>query len=201
LLTYEPSPPLGAPSTLKRGEIAEFHAGEPFVVRSQDELHPFYLASYMTGGAAFDGAGDPEFVNVIPPAQYMSSYTFFTDPTYPETNLVIVRTRARDGEWKDVHLDCAGNVGDFEALGTSDRYEFSRIDLVRHNFENQGACSNGVHVIESDDEFGVTVWGWGTSETGTLASMGFPTQYVSYAYPAGAMVRAINSVVVPATPR
>jgi len=31
-----------------------------------------------------------KFVNVIPPEEFMSRYVFFTDPTYPETHLVIV---------------------------------------------------------------------------------------------------------------
>ena len=60
---------------------------------ARTRTHPFYLASYMTGGQPFDGTGDPEFVNVVPPAQYLPRYTFFTDPTYPETNLVVVRAR------------------------------------------------------------------------------------------------------------
>ena len=38
------------------------------------------------------------------------------------------------------------------------------------------------------------MWGWGSGATGTLY-----TQYVSYAYPAGASVQPINTVVVPPT--
>ena len=34
-------------------------------------------------------------------------------------------------------------------------------------------------------------WGWGSAESG-----GFSSQYVSYAYPAGASVLPINNVVV-----
>ena len=40
--------------------------------------------------------------------------------------------------------------------------------------------------------FGLTVWGWGTS----ASSPGFPSTYVSYAYPAGASVQPINEVAV-----
>ena len=47
--------------------------------------------------------------------------------------------------------------------------------------------------------FGVTVWGWGSAATGEVGS-GFYTQYVSYAYPAGASVQPINTVVIPPTP-
>ena len=40
-----------------------------------------------------EGGFSPEFVNVVPPGQFLPRYTFFTDPTYPETNLVVVRAR------------------------------------------------------------------------------------------------------------
>ena len=40
-----------------------------------------------------------------------------------------------------------------------------------------------------------TVWGWGSGETGGIGA-GFYSQYVSYAYPGGASVKPINSVVV-----
>jgi len=48
----------------------------------------------------------------------------------------------------------------------------------------------------SEAPFGVTVWGWGSS-----ASLGFFTEYVSYAYPAGESVKPINTVVVPPVPK
>ena len=54
-----------------------------------------------------DCRGDPEFVNVVPALEFFSSYVFFTDPTYPETNLVVVRSEATD-VFQDVTLDCAG---------------------------------------------------------------------------------------------
>ena len=94
-LTYDPAPPTGAPSTLSLGQVVEFDAGDPFVVSSQDAQHPFYMSGHMTGAGPYnpdqtDGRGDPEFVNVIPPGEFLSSYVFFTDPTYPETNLVLI---------------------------------------------------------------------------------------------------------------
>src|SRR5690606_6855323 len=71
-LTYDPAPPEGAPTKLDGGMVATFWTREPFVVRSQDAEHPFYVASYMTGCAHVSPAftmGDPEFVNVVPTAQ------------------------------------------------------------------------------------------------------------------------------------
>jgi hypothetical protein len=204
-LTWEPSAPSGAPTSLAFGQVAEFRSAGGFSVKAQDDKHPFYMAAYMTGAAQYDpgydggtgkddGRGDAEFVNVIPPGEFETSYTFFTDPTYPETNLVLVRTKT-NGAFADVLLDCAGALTGWTPIGTSGTYEYTRIDLVRHNFAPVGNCNNGRHEIHSTSPFGLTVWGWGSGETGSVAS-GFYSQYVSYAYPGGASVKPINSVVV-----
>jgi hypothetical protein len=197
-LTYEPAPPRDAPAVLQGGEVAEFRAPGPFVVRSQGADHPFYMSAHMTSCGEVtdlvDCRGDPEFVNVIPAAQYLDSYVFFTDPTYPETNLVVVRTKGASG-FQDVTLDCAGPLGDWQPVDSSGVYEYTRIDLVRGNFEKQGACDNGRHEMSSAAPFGVTVWGWGSGATAP------PSDYVSYAYPAGARIHSINDVIVPAVPK
>ncbi|APR88636.1 hypothetical protein A7982_13985 [Minicystis rosea] len=189
-LTWEPSQPPNAPSTLDVGQIAEFRAPGPFTVKSQDVDHPFYMSAYMTGceelnPAHDDCRGDPEFVNVIPSLQYLSSYVFFTDPTYPETNLVLVRRNDGDG-FKDVTLDCAGKLTGWQPIGSGGKYEYTRIDLVR-DFQPQGSCDNGRHEIHSDAPFGLVVWGW--NEGG------------SYAYPAGTGVQPINTVEVLPIPK
>ena len=201
-LTWEPSAPAGAPTTLSRGQVVQFDAAGPFVVKSQDEKHPFYMSAHMTGAEQFDpnmndGRGDAEFVNVIPPGEFMTSYVFFTDPTYPETNLVLTRIKGTDGSFADVNLDCAGVVSGWAPVGTSGKFEYTRVDLVRHNFAPQGNCNNGRHEIHSKNPFGLTVWGWGSGETGAQFK-GFYSQYVSYAYPGGASVQPINDVVIPA---
>lgn len=194
-LVYEPAPPAGAPLALSSGQLVEFRSQGPFVVRSQDAQHPFYMSAHMTGGSAYSEIGDPEFVNVVPSDQYLSSYVFFTDPTYPETDLVVIRRKGRNG-FADVNLDCAGKLSGWQPVGSSGDFEFTRWDLIRHNFVKQGACDNGRHEIHSAAPFGLTIWGWGNDETGS-----FVTNDVSYAYPAGASVQPINSVVVPPVPR
>jgi hypothetical protein len=207
-LTYDPAPPTGAPTTLASGQLAQFNAAGPFVVKSQDAAHPFYLAGYMTGSqqvdpSGADARGDPEFVNVIPPQEFLSDYVFFTDPTYPETNLVFVRAKAADGSFKDVTLDClATPLTGWQPVGAGGQYQYTRFDLVTGNFQKIGNCDNGRREAKSDGPFGVTVWGWGSAATGgqpdpTMGGTGFYSQFVSYAYPAGASVQPINSVVVP----
>jgi hypothetical protein len=150
----------------------------------------------MTGSATLptEGYGDSEFVNVIPTDQYLSSYTFFTDPTYPETNLVFVRAKSPTG-FKDVNLDCIGTLTGWAPVGTTGNFEYARVDLVRHDFQGQGSCDNGRHQATSDWPFALTVWAWGTPETNPT------TRDVSYAYPAGASVRPLNTVVVTAGPK
>jgi hypothetical protein len=211
LLTYDPSPPPGVPATLALGQVTDFHATGQFIVRSQDAQHPFYMSAHMTGAGLYDpdqqtpptgpadGRGDAEFVNVVPPAEYLDKYVFFTDPTYSETNLVLVRVKGPAG-FADVKLDCAGVLTGWQPLGAAGKYEFTRVDLVRHNFQPQGGCNNGRHEIDSKQPFGLTVWGWGSAETGNLGA-GFYTQYVSYAYPAGAGVAPINTVEVSTVPK
>lgn len=205
-LTWEPSAPPGAPTTLDVGQVVQFNAAGPFVVRSQDTQHPFYMSAHMTGAAAYDpeqngtggkadGRGDAEFVNVIPPGEYLNRYVFFTDPTYPETNLVITRTKGPSG-FEDVVLDCAGPLSGWQPIGSSGNFEYTYFDLSRGNFEAQGNCNNGRHEITSNLPFGLTVWGWGSAATGAQF-IGFYSQYVSYAYPGGASVAPINDVVIP----
>jgi hypothetical protein len=224
VLTYDPTPPPGAPLGINHGEFAEFDDPGPWVVRSQDSNHPFYIAQYMTAGAntaaATDtsvyGAGDPEFVNVIAPQQYLPRYTFFTDPTYPETNLVVVA--AKDpvtNQFPSVDLDCAGTLAGWQPVGLLGKYQFTRIDLSTGNYQGQNGCNNGVHTIQAslpgslsaNGAIGVTIWGWGSAATDPqcgpdddAAAQADPnfTCWVSYAYPAGANITRLNNVVVPA---
>jgi hypothetical protein len=193
--------PAEVPAEIGLGDVVDFEHPGGFVVRSQDVAHPFYLSAYMTGGEAFDDEGDPDWVNVIPPAQFLDNYVLFADPTYAETNLVVIRTRSKivSEGFKDVELDCLGPLTGWKPLGgkpedpTSHLYEYTHVDLVTGNFQGVGNCSNGRREMSSPLPFGVTVWGWGSK-----AAQG--TQLVSYAYPAGASVQPINKVEVQTDP-
>lgn len=190
-LTWTPA--VGGPSTLKKGQVVDWDTGTPFHVTSQDSEHPFMIFTYMSGNQllpGLTGIGDPDFVLDIPPQQYLTRYVFFADPTYPETNLVIVRMKSQaDMTYKDVTLDCAGAVGGWTQLGD---YQWTRVDLSTGNFKTVNGCSNGAHQISSDAPFGLWVWGWGSPLTNPVY-----TQDVSYGYPGGMNVQHINRVVIP----
>lgn len=193
-LTYSPN--VGGPTGLAAGQKAEFVTDKPFHVESQDKDHPFMLFTYMTGSkwsqlANTTGYGDPDFVISVPPQQYLRDYVFFADPTYPETNLVVVRAPGASSGFDDVTLDCAGPLTGWQPVG---EYEWTRIDLIRHDFVGQGNCTTGRHTITSKSPFGLWVWGWGTPETTPS------TANVSYGYPGGMNVLPINPVVIQPVP-
>jgi hypothetical protein len=185
-LTYDP-PDLG-PATLDAGAMAEIRSDSPFTVSSQGSDYPFSAFTYMTGAGSDDsmgGYGDADFVRLVPPAQFLSHYVFFTDVTYPFTTLTVVRQPNANGNFDDVNLDCLGGaVTGWENVGS---YQIAYVKLVDH-WNAQGNCNNGVHTMTSPTAFGVWVWGWGSYDTST--------GWVSYGYPAGEAVTEINDVTI-----
>jgi hypothetical protein len=196
-LTYDP-PVAAAPATLTLGQVVDFESTVAFTVSSQDASHPFYVGQIMPGCMVTSGSrpginpnnttffgtnclGDEEFVNILPPAQFLSKYIFFTDPTYATTNLVFVRVKGATG-FHDVTLDCAGTLTGWQPVGAGGQYEITNVDLVRGTAPN-GTCNNGPHTAQSTGPFGLMVWGLDS--------------YSSYAYPAGGNVTPINTVVIP----
>ena len=199
-LAYNPAAPTGAPLTLAKGQSVLFTAptATPFEVKSQDANHPFYMGQFMTGCGTYasgtestDCRGNPEWVNTVPPQEHLTDYVFSTDPTYPETELVLVRQTGAD-----VTLDCAGTITTgWQPVGTSGTYEWNRADLVTGNFQRVGMCDNGPHVMHGTKPFGVTVWGWGSAASGDYTTPTY-SQATSYAFPAGMSLKQITSVVI-----
>jgi len=190
VLTYEPSRPRNAPETLGAGEVANFITDEIVVVRSQDSKHPFYASVYMTGSTYGNGEGkrtlgDPDFVNVPPADQFLDRYVFFTDYTYPETNLTIVRRKTAKG-FAPVELECGGEVTGWRPVGSSGEYEFAWVTLTTGFVPQKlstGTCGYGRQEAHSDGPFSITVWGTGID--------------ASYGYVAGMGLRPINDAKVP----
>jgi hypothetical protein len=191
-LSYDP-PVAGAPATLAKGQVVDISTKLAFRVRAQDSDHPFALAQLMDTanlpGGSRPGAtapgfglalGDEEFVIVLPPAQFLRRYAFFTDPTYATTNLVVTRVKNND-EFKPVTVDCLGELGGWQPVGQDGLYEVTTADLVRADIGVNG-CKNGHHIAESEGPFGMVVWGLDS--------------YSSYAYPAGGSARALTDVIV-----
>ena len=192
MLDYDPEIPPGAPTTLNAGESATFvqGTGDAFVVRTQSSDHPIYVAAHMTGSSgdvfgqkSFAGIGDPEFVNVVPAHQYMNAYSFYADPTYGETSLVVVRAKLRD-KFEDVWLECAGNLTGWKPIGTRGDYEYVRVDLAKGGREGEkfgeSTCKNGLQRMKSVGPFTATLWGWDNA--------------ASYAYPGGMAQRKLVEV-------
>ena len=195
-LDYDPAIPPGAPTEMNAGDVATFPVGvnDAFAVRTQDAEHPIYVAAYMQGyfGGYYgtpdmSGQGDPEFVNVVPAGQWRSSYSFYADPTYNETSLVIIRAKQRD-KFEDVWLECAGTLEGWTPVGTRGEYEFVRVDLQRNGGAGQSfgdkVCQSGLHRMKSEGPFTATIWGWSFA--------------ASYAYPGGMATRKlVTSPLVP----
>lgn len=191
-LTYDP-PQMNAPANLMKGQVVELSTKDAFRVRAQDDQHPFALAQQMDTanlpGGSRPGAtapgfglalGDEEFVIMLPPAQFLRRYAFFTDPTYATTNLVVTRVRT-GGSFAPVTVDCLGELGGWKPVGGDGLFEFTTVDLVRADIGVNG-CTNGHHIAESEGAFGVVVWGLDS--------------YSSYAYPAGGSAAVLTDVVV-----
>lgn len=188
-LTYDPSRPTGAPLTVRAGEVVSFVTRDPFLVKSQDSKHAFHVNVYMTGAQfnRFAGAGttlgDPEFVNVPATGQFLDRYVFFTDFTYPETGLTVVRRKNADG-FAPVELSCGGEITGWKPLGSSGTYEYAWVTLTTGFTEplaKDGCSSYGRQEAHSKGPFAITVWGIGNA--------------ASYGYVAGTGLRPINDAV------
>jgi hypothetical protein len=158
----------------------------PVVITSQDSAHPIYVGQYLNGcGTNTVDCGDPDFVNVLAPAQFLNRYVFYTDVSYPTTALTIVR-KAVDKKFKDVTLDCLGTISGFVPAGSKGEYETAVAVIKKQNLF-AGTCKDGLQTATSDGPFGITVWG--------LAN------YASYGYPAGGNVSTLNAVYLSPEPK
>jgi MYXO-CTERM domain-containing protein len=194
-LSYQPD--VSGPASLDRGEAVWIQTSEPFVVASQDEDHPFYMFNYMTGGQPLESSavpsynliGDPDFVGVASPLQWLTDYTFFLDPGYLG-ELVFVRERQGEGDspglFSPVEIDCGAELGDRswrEIDGwvpiADGRFEYVRVETW--NPDAYGCV--GRTAARSERPFGLTVWG--------LFS------YTSLAFVPGLSLDPLNDVVIP----
>lgn len=180
MLTYEPSRPEGAPTTLSASESVTFTTDSIFSVRSQDAAHPIHLSTYMTGARKNSTLGDPDFVNIVADDQFLDRYVFFVDHTYSDSTLTVVRRKDQLG-FHDVEVDCIGAIGDWKPLGTDGMTEYAWVQVTK-NRRGVGACTYGRHEATSNGPFGLYVWG--------------VDSYASYGFPAGAGSRPTSPVQI-----
>jgi hypothetical protein len=191
-LTYSPSVPTGAPTTLANGQVADFLFSKAFYVQSQDVDHPFYAARIMTNcevsGTSGPACGDPEFINAVPPEQFIGQYTLYADPSYANLSLDIVEEKGTSGAYGDVMIDCLGGSHAVPASSWSEvgNFRYANVPL-RQNDMPVGSCDAGVHTANSTSRFGLTVWGLG--------------DHTSYAYTPAMSTKALTTVFVPPSPK
>jgi IgGFc binding protein len=183
-LVYEPVAPEGAPETLESGQMERFFASEPFVVRSQDAAHNFYVATVMTGSQSTGSKlGDPETSVASPTDQWLESYGFFSDATYIFSAAIVTRRR-HNGEFRDVMLDCAGALTGWQRITEDYEWAFVEFSRGQRPVPNPGGvCTDGAHRAHSEAPFTLHVWG-----------IGFDS---SYSYAGGTGLRPLTDVRVP----
>ncbi|HVG06139.1 MAG TPA: prenyltransferase/squalene oxidase repeat-containing protein [Thermoanaerobaculia bacterium] len=150
-------------ATLKRGKV--FETGPLAGSHIFSANHPIFVTQFMTG-ARSPGAviGDPSMVNVIPPDQYLNSYTVSTVGGFQDHFLTMIAPASSLGA---LTLDGAPiDAGLFTPIAGSG-YSSAIVPIL-----------GGTHRTSSPQPHGVTVIG--------------VAPYDTYAYPGGARVEFIN---------
>ncbi len=155
-LTYDPPQP-GAPTSIAQaGDVAEIQGNaNSFMITASNKV---LVAQYMEGQEAGGGTGDPAMSLAVPVEQFRTQYLFHA-PTNYESNYVDVTAPMGS----QIMLDGAPLL--FQPIGSTG------FGLARVNGLSAGPASDGNHMIQGNQAFGITVYGYG--------------QYTSYWYPGG----------------
>ena len=169
-------PPPNDSFTIQPGDSFDFYTDVDFVAQS---TAPVQIAQILLSqDYTLDGIGDPA-LTIFPPAeQWREVYVFLTPPTWQRNYFVIARPKGGSGGGDqpgtgDIKLDGGAlpqscvytDIGELEGV----TYESIRCPV-----------DEGQHVLESDIDFGLTAYGYGSAG--------------SYAYAGGADVRPIYTV-------
>jgi hypothetical protein len=174
LVTFEASDEVtgipGVPIALDAGEQIKFRAGGPladpgdFVVQAN---RPILVANYLLSGDELydqlgnDSPGDPAMIIMPPLGQYLPRYVLAVPEGWEPDILTIVRPAGAEVLLDDVPID----DGVFYPVGPT--HEVGRVQTT-----------DGVHVLESDEDIAVTVVGFRDDD--------------SYGYAGGIGTRKIN---------
>ncbi|MCU0660903.1 MAG: IgGFc-binding protein [Myxococcota bacterium] len=157
-VTFEPSS-AHATTLLSKGEFIEFESTGDFIVTGTQKLG---VAQFMVSASPHE-YGDPSMSLVVPIEQYRKSYSFLAPNSYSNNYITVIH---EIGEFPV--LDALPIAGDTVEIND----EFARTNLE---------ISGGIHTIESNESFGLTVYGIG--------------RYTSYMYPGGLDLQKIDSPI------
>lgn len=167
-LTYTPSVPPGAPTTIGAYQTVRFQTDKAFTVTSDDEAKPFALTQFLLSNqaiSAFGQPGDPAMIALPAAAQYETNYIFLVPAGYTSNYVTAIRQAGTD-----VRLDGVSvSAGLWKPLG--------QLGAVDYEYLHMGVPT-GSHTIDSDEPCGIV-------------SVGYSTD-VSYGYPGGSGVHTIS---------
>lgn len=183
---------------LEAGDFATFPSTRDFVMESSQPIAfgQFPESQVAAGfpptvhGTGIPG-GDPSSMMIPPVQQWRDKYVFLTPNAYAfDFFLAAVPATSKllfDGEELETALPrCEyASAGELNVNGATTATAYVAIrcplsDPVAGDLQNPAYQNDGRHVLESEDgqTFGLIIWGW--------------DNFVSYGYPAGTDVRAIN---------
>ncbi len=164
------NPPVAGPWNLMAGQWQETTIDNPVEITANN---PVLVGQFIrsSGGGACSDEGDPAFMLQVPVAQYRLDYVFLTPTTY-DTDYADITAPVGATVWLD---------GNPVTLSTT------VIGASGHSLTSL-VIADGPHVIEATDPIGVMVYAYG-GPGGSGVS-----QNVSYGYPAGLNLEAINPV-------
>ncbi len=125
----------------------------------------FMPVQYLSGDYDAGGIGSPAMVQMVPTAQFLDNYVFVTGTGY-ESNFVQVMREAGSA---DVTYDGGQIVSGWAPI---QGWEVATVSI-----------SEGAHQIESEDNFGIIVYGWNSKPTVMTTA--------AYAYPGGMKTEVI----------
>jgi hypothetical protein len=167
-----PAQPGGAFTLMKKGDVRDVvvASGNSFAFHGNG---PFMPVQYLASNAEAAKIGDPAMVQTIPVQQHLKRYVFVTGIGFDLNYAQVVREH--DGAEVYVNGEPVGdyyfvNGGSFESGGELIPLRYDAADVL---LDTGGEAR--VFVVESEEPFGVSVFGYASGAGGNSA----------YAYPGG----------------
>jgi len=167
-LSYSPSAPAGAPTTINAGQTIRFQTNQAFSVTSGDPDRPFAVTQFVLSAQIIDvfaNAGDPAMISLPAAAQFQDTYIFLVPAGYESNYVTVIRVAGTEVSRDGVSVAAAA----WQSLGT--------LDGIAYEYAHLGVPT-GSHLIESEEPCGII-------------SVGYDDD-VSYGYPGGSGLKIIS---------